>query len=59
MRAGASTRYGVDGALIGRASYGNPYVFRHEDIPAQHGARSSVAARRHRRMTSITFFTLP
>ena len=27
--------YGVDGALIGRASYGNPYVFRHEKIPAQ------------------------
>jgi tRNA-dihydrouridine synthase len=27
--------YGVDGALIGRASYGNPYVFRHEGSPAQ------------------------
>ena len=27
--------YGVDGGLIGRASYGNPYVFRHEGSPAQ------------------------
>lgn len=26
--------YGVDGALIGRASYGNPYVFRDEGSPA-------------------------
>jgi nifR3 family TIM-barrel protein len=26
-------RYGVDGALIGRASYGNPYVFWHEENP--------------------------
>ena len=25
--------YGVDGALIGRASYGNPYVFRPADSP--------------------------
>jgi tRNA-dihydrouridine synthase B len=28
-------RYGVDGALIGRASYGNPFVFRQEESPAQ------------------------
>jgi tRNA-dihydrouridine synthase len=27
--------YGVDGALIGRASYGNPFVFRQDKIPAQ------------------------
>ena len=31
-------RYGVDGALIGRASYGNPYLFRREDAPAQQEA---------------------
>lgn len=29
-----SETYGVDGALIGRASYGNPYVFRQEHSPA-------------------------
>jgi nifR3 family TIM-barrel protein len=38
--------YGVDGALIGRASYGNPYLFRREGSPAQrdlieHGPTSS------------------
>lgn len=27
--------YGVDGALIGRASYGNPYIFRREGSPVQ------------------------
>ncbi len=27
--------YGVDGGLIGRASYGNPYVFRQDGSPAQ------------------------
>ncbi|MCC6455057.1 MAG: tRNA-dihydrouridine synthase [Caldilineaceae bacterium] len=32
---GRIVRYGVDGALIGRASYGNPYVFRQEGSPAQ------------------------
>jgi tRNA-dihydrouridine synthase B len=32
---GRINRYGVDGALIGRASYGNPYVFRREGSPAQ------------------------
>jgi tRNA-dihydrouridine synthase B len=37
--------YGVDGALIGRASYGNPYVFRHEGSPAQ-PAQSAPAIER-------------
>jgi nifR3 family TIM-barrel protein len=31
-------KYGVDGALIGRASYGNPHVFRQESRAAQRGA---------------------
>ncbi len=30
--------YGVDGALIGRASYGNPYIFRPAGHPAHHAA---------------------
>ncbi len=38
-----SADYGVDGALIGRASYGNPYVFRTEDgaVHAPCGAPSA------------------
>lgn len=37
--------YGVDGALIGRASYGNPYLFRGENPPAPDSG--STHARSH------------
>jgi tRNA-dihydrouridine synthase B len=33
--------YGLDGALIGRASYGNPYIFRPQSRAAQHDATLS------------------
>lgn len=38
-------QYGVDGALIGRASYGNPYVFGQEGIPIYQEANGSNPAK--------------
>ncbi len=40
-------KYGVDGALIGRASYGNPYVFWQEGVPVREEAmgRAPVESR--------------
>lgn len=38
-----SADYGVDGVLIGRASFGNPFVFKPADDPAQQTNRFMVA----------------